>query len=52
MPEQCPECSSPYLLEKWTKAGPVAVCPNADCKYKRELPKPEEEKQPETVLAG
>jgi DNA topoisomerase I len=52
MPEPCPECGSSYLLEKWTKAGPVAVCPNSECKYKRELPKPEETQQPEPALAS
>jgi DNA topoisomerase-1 len=36
--EKCPECSSSYLIEKWLKAGPVAQCPNAECKYKRPLP--------------
>ncbi|MCC7496533.1 MAG: type I DNA topoisomerase [Bryobacterales bacterium] len=35
--ETCPQCGSNYLLEKWLKAGPVAQCPNAECKYKREL---------------
>jgi DNA topoisomerase-1 len=49
--EQCPECSHPYLLEKWLKAGPQAVCPNPECKYKRDLPKPEEEKTPEPAVA-
>jgi DNA topoisomerase-1 len=48
--EPCPECGNPYLLEKWLKSGPVAQCPNAECKYKRELPKPEE--QPEAALAS
>jgi len=52
IPEQCPECSSPYMLEKWLKSGPQAVCPNPECKYKRELPKPEEASKPEPVLAG
>jgi DNA topoisomerase-1 len=53
MAEPCPECGSPYLLEKWPKSGPVAVCPNAECKYKRELPKPEQqEPQPEPALAS
>jgi len=42
IPEQCPQCSNPYLVEKWLKAGPVAQCPNPECKYKRELPKPED----------
>ncbi len=40
MPESCPQCGSPYLLEKWLKSGAVAQCPNAECKYKRELPAP------------
>ena len=35
--EKCPECGSPYLIEKWLKAGPVAQCPNAECKYKKPL---------------
>jgi DNA topoisomerase-1 len=35
--EKCPECGSPYLLEKWLKSGHVAQCPNPECKYKREL---------------
>ena len=46
--EQCPKCSNPYLVEKWLKAGPVAQCPNPECKYKRDLPKP----APEEALAG
>ena len=36
--EKCPECSSPYLEEKWLKAGPVLQCPNPDCKHKIPLP--------------
>jgi len=40
--EKCPECGSSYLIEKWLKAGPVAQCPNGECKYKRELPKVEQ----------
>jgi DNA topoisomerase-1 len=54
IPEPCPNCGSPYLLEKWLKAGPVAQCPNAECKFKKDLPKPEErpaESQPEPVTA-
>ena len=35
--EKCPDCGSPYLMEKYLKAGPVLQCPNGDCKYKREL---------------
>jgi DNA topoisomerase-1 len=37
MDEKCPQCGSPYLLEKWLKSGRVAQCPNAECKYRREL---------------
>ncbi|MBX5494076.1 MAG: type I DNA topoisomerase, partial [Bryobacteraceae bacterium] len=33
--EHCPECSSPYLVEKFLKSGPVAQCPNTECKFKR-----------------
>ena len=35
--EKCPECGSPYMVEKWLKAGGVAQCPNAECKHKRVL---------------
>jgi len=42
IPEKCPECGSSYLIEKWLKAGPVAQCPNNECKYKKELPQPAE----------
>jgi DNA topoisomerase-1 len=35
--ERCPQCGGAYLVEKWLKAGPVAQCPNAECKYKRAL---------------
>jgi DNA topoisomerase-1 len=38
LPEKCPDCGSSYLIEKWLKAGPVAQCPNGECKYKRPLP--------------
>ena len=53
IPEQCPQCSSPYLIEKWLKAGPVAQCPNPECKFKKDLPPPEkrEEAAPEPVEA-
>ena len=37
IPEKCPECGSPYLIEKWLKAGPMAQCPVKECKYKRPL---------------
>ncbi len=37
MAEACPQCGHGYLVEKRLKAGPVAQCPNAECKYKRPL---------------
>jgi DNA topoisomerase-1 len=37
IPEKCPECGSSYLIEKYLKAGAVAQCPNAECKYKHPL---------------
>jgi DNA topoisomerase-1 len=33
--EKCPECGSEYLLQKFTKDGPVIACPNTECKYSR-----------------
>lgn len=39
--EQCPDCSSPYLIEKHLKSGDWAQCPNKECGYKRELATPE-----------
>jgi DNA topoisomerase-1 len=35
--EKCPQCGSPYLLEKWTPTGTVAQCPDRKCKFRREL---------------
>jgi DNA topoisomerase-1 len=35
--ERCPECGSSYLIEKYLKSGPVAQCPNSECKYKHPL---------------
>jgi DNA topoisomerase-1 len=35
--EKCPECGGGYLIEKYLKAGPVAQCPNAECKFKKPL---------------
>ncbi len=37
MDQRCPECGSPYLIEKWRKAGAIAQCPNDQCKYKKPL---------------
>ena len=36
--EKCPDCGSPYMVEKWLKAGPVWQCPNPECKYKQTAP--------------
>ncbi|MBL8175096.1 MAG: type I DNA topoisomerase [Bryobacterales bacterium] len=46
LPEACPQCNNPYLIEKWLKAGPVAQCPNNECKFKRPI-----EVQPEPAAA-
>jgi len=35
--EKCPDCGSPYLVEKHLKSGSWAACPNKECKFKREL---------------
>jgi len=35
VPEQCPDCGAPYLLEKSTKReGLVRYCNEEGCKYK------------------
>jgi DNA topoisomerase-1 len=36
--EKCPDCGSPYLLEKYLKAGPVLQCPAAGCKFRKLIP--------------
>ena len=38
--EKCPECGSPYMIEKWLKAGTFWQCPNAECKHKQPAPVP------------
>jgi DNA topoisomerase-1 len=40
--EKCPECGSSYLIEKFLKAGPVAQCPNKECKFKKPIDAPVE----------
>ena len=35
--ERCPNCSSPYLVEKSVRKVLWAVCPNRECKYERRL---------------
>jgi DNA topoisomerase-1 len=35
--EHCPNCGSPYLLDKYSKrTGPFIACPNKECGYRRE----------------
>jgi DNA topoisomerase-1 len=38
VPEACPDCGNPYLVEKYLKAGAFLQCPASGCKYKREFP--------------
>jgi DNA topoisomerase-1 len=40
--EKCPQCGSPYMLEKWLKAGAMWQCPNPECKHKQHAPQPAE----------
>jgi len=42
VPEACPQCGSPYLLEKHLKSGSLLVCPNNSKKSadEEEQPKP------------
>jgi len=50
--EDCPDCGSTYLLEKYSKkTGPFVACPNKECGYQREGEQgapgaPEGEKKP------
>ena len=36
--EKCPLCGSPYMVEKWLKAGAMWQCPNPECKHKQHAP--------------
>ncbi len=38
--QKCPQCGSPYMLEKWLKAGAMWQCPNHECKHKQHAPQP------------
>jgi DNA topoisomerase-1 len=38
--EKCPQCGSPYMVEKWLKAGAMWQCPNPECKHKQHAPQP------------
>ncbi|MBM4378316.1 MAG: topoisomerase DNA-binding C4 zinc finger domain-containing protein, partial [Deltaproteobacteria bacterium] len=36
--EACPQCQSPYLLQKFSKRdGPWVGCPNKACGYRRSV---------------
>ncbi len=37
VPEKCPDCGSPYLVEKFLKAGAFLQCTASGCKYRREF---------------
>ena len=38
LPEACPQCASPYLLQKYSKRdGARIVCPNKECGYTRSV---------------
>jgi DNA topoisomerase I len=37
IPEECPDCGNPYLVEKNLKSGHIAQCPNKECKFKRPI---------------
>ncbi len=57
VPEKCPDCGGPYLIEKFLKAGAFLQCPATGCKYKREFQpavpaEPVDAPEPEPVAAG
>ncbi|MET0405005.1 MAG: type I DNA topoisomerase, partial [Cystobacter sp.] len=42
LPEACPQCQAPYLVQKYSKRdGPFVACPNKECDYRREIKEPE-----------
>jgi DNA topoisomerase-1 len=46
LPRKCPDCGSPYLVEKYSKKdGMRVLCPNKECGYK-------EVQAPETAAGG
>jgi DNA topoisomerase-1 len=55
--EKCPECGSPYLLQRFSKKdGMTLVCPNSlkggSCTYRRALPEPGTSPSPEGAELG
>jgi DNA topoisomerase-1 len=51
--EKCPECGSPYLLEKHLKSGSMLICPNNTKKSadEEETPKPKRGKKGKAAAA-
>ncbi len=42
VPQPCPKCNAPFLVEKWSKTGEVFhICQNKECDYKVEVKKEE-----------
>jgi DNA topoisomerase-1 len=40
VPQQCPKCKAPFLIERWTKTGDLFhVCSNKNCDYKMAIKK-------------
>ena len=46
VPEACPQCGSPYLLEKHLKSGSLLVCPNNSKKSADEEEQPKPKRKP------
>jgi DNA topoisomerase-1 len=38
IPEKCPKCGHDFLVQKYTKEGPMIACPEDKCDYEREAP--------------
>ena len=50
--EPCPECGSPYLLEKYLKSGPVIACPNNKGRAAEEEEQPKKRRSKKTPAAA
>ena len=46
VPEACPQCGSPYLLEKHLKSGSLLICPNNSKKSADEEEQPKPKRKP------
>jgi DNA topoisomerase-1 len=41
LPEPCPKCNAPYILQKYSKReGPYIACSNKECDYRRAVEQP------------